>query len=83
MNMKIGLIALPFLCLAGMASADGMESAGATAGQMEKAAAPARPQVRARMGHRAKRLPHGDLRYCLDLKTQEEIIRCAETGRMK
>jgi hypothetical protein len=83
MNMRIGLIALPFLCLAGVASADGRESAGVTAGQTEKAA-PARAQVRARMaGPRAKYLPRGDLRYCLDRKTEAAIIRCAETGRKR
>lgn len=29
-------------------------------------------------GHRAKSMPRGDMRRCLDLKTNKEIIRCSE-----
>lgn len=30
-----------------------------------------------------KSLPKGDVRYCLDLKTRAEIIRCSETRQKK
>lgn len=33
--------------------------------------------------HKARHLPHGDLRQCLELKDSKAIIRCAETGRKK
>ena len=32
---------------------------------------------------RAKSLPKGDVRHCLDQKTRAEIIRCSETARGK
>jgi len=75
--MKIGLIALPFLCALGVAMADGVERE-AAAGQTESAAAPARERM-VRPG--AKRMPTGDLRHCLDLQTNEAIIRCSEKRR--
>jgi hypothetical protein len=80
--MKIGLIALPLLCALGVAMADGVEREAAT-GQMETAAAATdKTQARGRMvRHKAKRLPKGDLRQCLDLQTNEAIIRCSETRR--
>jgi hypothetical protein len=83
MKMKTCLIALPLVWVTGAATADGMESAGAAA-QMETAAAAERAPARHRMvRHRVKRLPGGDLRYCLDRPTNEAIIRCAETGRRR
>jgi hypothetical protein len=51
-----------------------------------KATAPAKPKPkpRHRMGKRAaKPLPTGDVRYCLDRKSDAEIIRCSETRRKK
>ncbi|HWR77210.1 MAG TPA: hypothetical protein VN283_08380 [Thiobacillus sp.] len=79
--MKTWFITLPFLCAVGVAMANGVEREGA-AGQTEAAAAPDRAQTRDRMHKRtAKRLPTGDLRHCLDLKTSEAIIRCSETRR--
>jgi len=79
--MKIGFMMLPFLCVVGVAMADGVEQE-AAAGQMETAVAPKPAQPRDRMvRHKAKRLPSGDLRHCLDLQTNEAIIRCSETRR--
>jgi hypothetical protein len=78
---KIGIIALPLLCAVGFAMADGMEKAEATA-QTETAAVPAGATAHHRMARReVKRLPRGDLRQCLELKTDAAIIRCSETGR--
>ena len=51
-----------------------------------KATTPAKPKPkpRHRMGKRAsKPLPTGDMRYCLDRKSDAEIIRCSETRRKK
>lgn len=79
--MKIGLIALPFLCALGVAMADGVERE-AAAGQTGSAAAPDRAPARERMVRpKAKRMPTGDLRHCLELQTIEAIIRCSETRR--
>ena len=77
---KIAIMVLPLLCAAGLAMADGMDKAD-TAAQQE-AAAPAKAAVHHRMArHAKKRLPRGDIRHCLDLKTDAAIIRCSETGR--
>ena len=76
--MKIGFMMLPFLCVAGVAMADGMDQAAAN----QTAAAPAKASAHHRMEHnRPKRLPSGDLRHCLELKTSKEIIRCSEMRR--
>ena len=80
---KIGIFALPLLCAAGVAMADGMETEG-TAAPMDTAAVPANAPAHHRMpGYGAKRLPRGDIRYCLDMKTDAEIIRCSESPRRK
>ena len=80
---KIGFIALPLLCAAGLAMADSMEKEG-TADQMQSAAAPSMAPAHYRMArHGVKRLPSGDIRHCLDMQTNEAIIRCSETGRRK
>jgi hypothetical protein len=77
---KIGFILLPLLCAASVAMADSMEKE-AAADQMETAATPAKAPAHHRMArHGTRRLPHGDLRPCLDLKTNAAIISCSETG---
>jgi hypothetical protein len=49
-----------------------------------KAKAPAKARSSGRAAKRsAKRLPTGDVRHCLDLKTRAEIIRCSETRSKK
>lgn len=81
--MKIGLMVLPFVCVAGVAMADSMEKEG-TADQMATAAAADKAPAHYRMAKRGpKRLPGGDIRHCLDLQTSVEIIRCSETRRKK
>lgn len=77
--MKLGLMTLPFLFMTGLAYADGLDSAGAPE-PAASAAAPAKAQARMTR-QRPGRLPTGDLRHCLDLKTTEAIIRCSETRR--
>lgn len=79
----IGFIALPILCAVGAAMADDMGKEGA-ADKMEAAAAPAKAPAQYRMaGQGTKRLPSGDIRHCLALRTNEAIIRCSETRRRK
>jgi hypothetical protein len=81
--MKTWFITLTLLCAAGLAQADGMPSAPASE---DAESAPAKMQAQTKQmvhKHKVKRLPHGDLRYCLDLSTTEEIIRCAETPRKR
>jgi hypothetical protein len=68
--MKTWLISLPLMCVVGVAMADGVEMDGTA---NPSAAPPARQQTA-----KPKHPPRGDLRYCLDLKTNEAIIRCAE-----
>jgi hypothetical protein len=76
--MKRWLIALPLLFAVSLAKADDKPP------QKEPPKADAPP---AKVSHPEKRkhgprhLPKGDLRYCLDLKNNEAIIRCSETGR--
>ena len=80
---KIGLMLLPLLCAAGVAMADSMGKEG-PAEPREAAAAPAKAPAHYRMARSGmKRLPSGDIRHCLDMKTSAEIIRCAETRRRK
>ena len=58
------------MCGVGIALAAGVEMDGTA---NPTAAAPAQKQMA-----KPKHPPRGDLRYCLDLKTNETIIRCAE-----
>ena len=83
--MKTWLTTLPFLFAAGIATAADKTPAPAPqpeAAMAKEAAAPAEPAKPMRHT-RIKRLPRGDLRHCLDLKENEAIIRCSETGRKK
>ena len=81
--MKIGFMMLPLLCAASVAMADGMDNAGAE-GKVDATAASTRPPAHDRMVNRApKRLPSDDIRHCLDLKSNAEIIRCSEMRRKK
>jgi hypothetical protein len=84
--MKIQFIALPLLLAAAAAMADGVdretEAAYSEAGGPDKAQI-AQAQERRMARQKVKRLPRGDLRYCLNLRTNAEIIRCAETGRKR
>jgi hypothetical protein len=81
--MKTWFITLPLLCAAGFAHADGMpgspaaDEAQAASAQME---AQAKPKLHK---HKLKRLPHGDMRHCLELSSNAEIIACAEKRRRR
>lgn len=55
----------------------------AAASQVQAQAQAAKPRRTAarRTGARARSLPKGDVRHCLDLKTQVGVIRCSESGK--
>ena len=78
---RIGFIALPLVCAVGVALADDVGE-GKAAGQTEAAAATGPAQDRM-AGPAAKRLPGGDIRHCLDRRSNAAIIRCSETARKK
>jgi hypothetical protein len=83
--MKAWLITLPLLFVFNVSVA---AEEGTGMGATETGAASAQEAVQVskhkkRSGHRARhrRLPTGDLRHCLELKDNAEIIKCAETRR--
>lgn len=79
--MKIGHIAWPLLCIAGMAlaQADNPEAAPPASAAQEPEPQP----VVVRTSTRPLRETGPDLRYCLDRKTNTAIIRCAELRRKR
>jgi hypothetical protein len=84
--MKAWLFTLPLLFAFNVAAAaeENMGMGAAEAGppaSTDKAMAP-KPRKRRSM-HRTmhRKLPSGDLRYCLELKDNTAIIKCAETRR--
>lgn len=79
--MKIGHIAWPLMCIAGMAMAEADYSTTAPAAAAVQEPTP--QQVVVRTSTRPLRETGPDLRRCLELKTQAAIIRCAETGRRR
>lgn len=71
--MKTWPVTLALIGAAAIAHADGMPEAAAAE------AAAARAQTAKKVPkHPFRPLPRGDLRHCLDLGSNEEIIRCAE-----
>ncbi|MBS1184809.1 MAG: hypothetical protein H6R09_410 [Proteobacteria bacterium] len=76
--MNIRLMALPLLCFVGVATAAGVEKE-ATGGEGEPVAVQAQVREKATAG-KVKR-QGGDMRHCLNKKTDKAIIRCAEPGR--
>lgn len=79
--MKTWLITLTLLGSVNIAMADEMPSE--QPAKAEAAPAPAAAPAAKPMRHKARHLPRGDLRHCLELKDNDAIIRCAETGRKK
>jgi hypothetical protein len=81
--MKLAFIALPLLFAAGLTMADDVDRKPKAA--YTEAGSPEKPQTQVRKTprYKVKRLPKGDLRYCLDLRSNAAIIRCAETGRKR
>jgi hypothetical protein len=73
--MKISFVTWLLLCVTGVAMANGIdrEDMPVEAAVQDKQKAP--PRVYAR---KTMRLPQGDLRQCLELPTNEAIIRCSE-----
>lgn len=79
--MKTWFIALSFLCAVGIVHAEDKNAAPAAKPEAAMTTEAAKPvEAAPPMRHRTKRLPRGDLRKCLDLKDNKDIIRCAETG---
>jgi hypothetical protein len=79
--MKIGHIAWPLMCIAGMAmaEADYSTTAPAAVAVQEPAAQP----VVVKTSTRPLKETGPDMRRCLELKTNAAIIRCAESGRRR
>jgi hypothetical protein len=78
--MKTWSIPLSLLFTTGIAlAADPAPAPQPEAVPAAEQAAPAKPARMQR--HKAKRLPRGDLRHCLELEDGKAIIRCSETGR--
>ncbi len=75
------------MCMGGIAALSSEASANGVDKRQAVDAAEAVPKQGKRPGgkhkskYKAKRLPSGDLRYCLELKTREEIYLCVETER--
>ena len=76
--MNIRLMALPLLCVAGVATAEGVGK-DAMGAQGESVAV--QEQVREKATAGKMKRQGGDMRHCLDKKTDKAIIRCAEPGR--
>ena len=79
--MKPWTIILSLFCFAGLALAQ--DTAPAPAAAQPEAAPVAEKATSAKPRHhrharKAKRLPRGDLRHCLDLKDNTAVIACAE-----
>lgn len=88
MKMKIGLVLLPLLCVAGVAMGQDVEPGAGAAAAPDAAQAPDRNPVQPRTDVRdshdrysGKPRQGRDMRRCLKLKTNAAIIRCAEPGR--
>jgi hypothetical protein len=93
--MKPWIMTLPFVCVASVAMAQGVDDgagganatpelqlASATHAQAPSVSEPRR--TAARGGKRgARSLPKGDVRHCLDFKTQVGVIRCSESGKTR
>lgn len=78
--MTIRLMALPLLCVVGVATAAGGEKE-AMGAQGEPVAVQDKVQAQEQMTVRGVKRQGGDMRHCLDKKTTKAIIRCAEPGR--
>lgn len=78
--MKTCLLTLPLLFAVNVALADDMSPEQPKA-QTDAAKVQEKAKAASAMGHRSRHLPRGDLRKCLELKGNDAIIRCAETGR--
>lgn len=80
--MKYWTIILSLFCFAGLALAQDTAPAAAQpeAAPVAEKAAPAKPRHH-RHARKAKRLPRGDLRHCLDLKDNKAVIACAEARK--
>ena len=76
--MNIRLMALPLLCVVGVATAEGVGK-DVMGGEGEPAAV--QEQVREKATAGKMKRQGGDMRHCLNKKTDKAIIRCAEPGR--
>ena len=80
--MKIGLISLSLLCATSLAMAQGVEQQAAEqATTQTKKQTQAQSQMKEQATRKARPRQGGDIRQCLDRKTNKEIHRCAEKQR--
>jgi hypothetical protein len=82
--MKIGLISLSLLCATSLAMAQGVEQQAAEpATTQTKEQTQAQSQMKGQATRKERSRQGGDIRQCLDRKTNKEIHRCAEKQRRK
>ncbi len=83
--MKIGLITLSLLCATSLAMAQGAEQQQAAEQATAQTQEQTQTQSQAKKQATRKARPRqgGDIRQCLDRKTNKEIHRCAEKQRRK
>lgn len=82
--MKIGLISLSLLCATSLAMAQGVEQKAAEpATTQTEEQTQAQSQMKEQATRKARPSQGGDIRQCLDRKTNKEIHRCAEKQRRK
>jgi hypothetical protein len=82
--MKIGLISLSLLCATSLAMAQGAEQQAAEpAATQTQEQAQTRSQAKDQATRKERPRQGGDIRQCLDRKSNKEIHRCAEKQRRK
>lgn len=83
--MKIGLISLSLLCVTNFAMAQGVEQqqAAEQATTQTQEQTQTQSQVKEQATRKARPRQGGDIRQCLDRKTNKEIHRCADKQRKK
>lgn len=79
--MNIRMIALPLLCSAHVVLADEPARPPVEPAPSDAMPAETRPVGAAYRRGGLRRLPSGDLRYCLELGDKRAVIRCAEGRR--
>lgn len=80
--MNIGWMMVPLLCVSGVAMAQAEGDPAKIEEPVAKVATEVSPHYRMEK-RRHVRLPNGDLRHCLKLKSSREIIRCSESRSKK
>jgi hypothetical protein len=82
--MKIGLISLSLLCATSLAMAQGAgQQAAEQVTTQTQEQAQTQSQVKGQATSKPRPRQGGDIRQCLDRKTNKEIHRCADKQRRK